>query len=92
MKIARIRNSLFVIFLCFCVDVFSQNKIYESNDLPDDWNDYRIFYKTDKQSKLKIFMRVFLVENEKKQDDFEKCDRVIQFLKKIILFLLVILK
>lgn len=71
MKIVVIKNSLFVILFVFSTQVFSQ--IYPT----DNFNKYRIYYKTDKRTKIRIFFRMFLVEN-KKENDY---NRVILFLK-----------
>lgn len=75
-------NSLIILLFFLSISVFSQ-KIYTNPRF--DYNDsrYRIYYKTDRKTQLKVYIRMFMIENEKYSVDHPlRCDMVTLFLKK----------
>ena len=77
-----LKNSLLSLFVLLSINVFSQ-KIFVNKDHEPEKSRYRIYYKTDKETNIKVYMRMFMIENEKvREDDFKRCDVVTLFLKR----------
>ena len=77
-----LKNSLLSLFVLLSINVFSQ-KIFVNKDHEPEKSRYRIYYKTDKETNIKVYMRMFMIENEKfREDHFKRCDVVTLFLKR----------
>jgi|GEM_PF-638599 hypothetical protein len=77
-----LKNSLLSLFVLLSINVFSQ-KIFVNKDYEPEKSRYRIYYKTDKETNIKVYMRMFMIENEKfREDHFKRCDVVTLFLKR----------
>ena len=76
-------NSLIILLFFLSISVFSQ-KIYTNPRF--DYNDsrYRIYYKADRKTQLKVYIRMFMIENEKYSGDHPlRCDMVTLFGKRV---------
>ena len=77
-----LKNSLLSLFVLLSINVFSQ-KIFVNKDHEPEKSRYCIYYKTDKETNIKVYMRMFMIENEKvREDHFKRCDVVTLFLKR----------
>ena len=57
-------NTIIILFLFLSISVFSQ-KIYTNPQFDYSDSRYRIYYKTDRKTQLKVYIRMFMIENEK---------------------------
>ena len=75
-------NTITILFLFLSISVFSQ-KIYTNPRFDYSDSRYRIYYKTDRKTQIKVYIRMFMIENEKYPVDYPlRCDMVTLFLKK----------
>ncbi|MBV7440707.1 hypothetical protein KRX57_04680 [Weeksellaceae bacterium TAE3-ERU29] len=70
------KNSILLAFLLFSTSVFSQKRYFHPV-FPKESSRYRIYYKTDEKTKIKAYIRMFMVEDEN-----QECEMVTLFLKR----------